>query len=57
MKYRVTYYETTFSTVEIEADSPEEAHERFMEKWEEDEEFVEDILDRSEFLLSKLEIE
>lgn len=58
-KFKVTYYETFYSTVEIEANSPEEAEREFWWKWENDidEGFVDDVIYNREVSNSEIEVE
>ena len=57
MRYRVTYSENYYSTLEIEADSPEEAKELFWEQWENDDDFVEDVFVGREVVHSELDVD
>ena len=56
MKYKVTYYENYYSTVEVEAESPEDAERQFWWKWENDELFVDEVLSTREVVHSELDV-
>ena len=55
--YKVTYYESFFADIEIEADSPEEAEEKFWEQWEDSNEFVDNVFCVREVTDSSVEVE
>ena len=57
MKYKVTYYENYYATVDIEAQDPEEAERLFWWQWENDEDFVDEVLSCRDVAHSELEVE